>query len=164
MRPEALHLAGEGVVAAERRREDHRGLILERLGQAPTVGDATLAGGLAVLPDQGNPGIAQSFESRGDRQLIGDLGAEDRLVGDSEVPGEVERAALSRQLDAAAPVHHRLEPGRAVAILDQAGDALGDDLVLIALAQEVDERLTGEDAADAARRRIPDTCAREVRG
>ncbi len=66
----ARELVGEAVAAGEGAGKDHAGLVAQRLGQQPAVGQVRARGGLAIGLHQGDAGLAQRVQAGGDADWV----------------------------------------------------------------------------------------------
>ena len=147
----ALRLVGEAVEAGEGAREDDARLVAQRLRQHPALGQVLAGGGLLPGLDERDPGLAQGVETRGHRELRRRVERLDELVGHAVLGAEVERAGAAGELDDVLRVVDRLEVPAAVRGLDELGDAPAGHPLAVALRDEVDELLAGQDARGVLR-------------
>ena len=145
-----LDVLGEAVVAGEGAREDHAGVVAERVGQSPTIGQLGSEGGGLVAHHQRDAGIAEGVESGTDRQPGRVV---ERLVAggvDRELLDDVERSVTSGELDHLGGVVDRLEARSARLALDQPGDVHVGHACPRCIGERVDELLSVEDSGDVS--------------
>ena len=148
--PERLDVRGEVAVAGVRRREDHAGVVLHRVGEAPLVGQLGAARGVLVVLDERDAGVAQRVDAGGDRELrLAPEGGEPVGV-DAELLGHVERTGAAGQLDHVGGVVDRLERAAAVLGLDEARDVALGDLAARPRRDHVDELLAVQQPCEVA--------------
>ena len=138
----AAHLVGELLEPGEGAGEDDTGLVAQRVGQAPTLGQlGTQVGGLVALHER-DAGVAQCVEPGGDRQLCGASQRRQAVSLHPELGGEVERAGAAGQLDHVGDAVDRFEAGTPRLALGEPHDVLVEDLVAQPGGNDVDQLLT----------------------
>ena len=143
-----LDVLGEAVVAGEGAREDHPGVVTERVGQSPAIGQLGSERGGLVAHHQRDPGVAQRIEAGADRQTGRVV---ERLVAggvDRELLDDVERRVAAGELDDLGGIVDGLEARTAGLALDQPGDVHVGHARPRRVGQRVDELLSGENSGD----------------
>ncbi len=115
-------LADERVVAGEGGGEDDAGLVGERFGKGPAIGQPAPLGRLAVAAHQRDSRVAQREEGGRHGELRGHVEGFDALLVDAELLDEIEAARQSGQLDDLGGVGDGVEARAAVAAFHQADD------------------------------------------
>ena len=120
----ARHVLGEGVEAGEGGSEDDPGVVAQRVGKGPAVGQRRPAGRRLVAHHERDARVAQGLEARPDREPGHDVEGGDPLGGDAELLLQVEGPRPAGQLDDVGDVVDGLEARLAHLALDQAHDVL----------------------------------------
>ena len=139
-------LLSEAIAAREGAGKDHAGLVAQRFGQHPAVGQELASGGLAPGLHQRNARLAQRVQPGGKAVLGRNVQRLHQLGRHAVLLGQVELAGAAGQLEHLSRVGDDLEAARAVLRLDQAGDALVQDALAVALGDQIDELLAAQDA------------------
>ena len=95
----AAELLGEAVAAGEGAGEDHAGLVAQRVGQHPAVGQEFAGAGLAPGLHQRDARLAQRVQAGGEAVLGGDVQRLDQLRRHAVLLGQVELAGAAGQLE-----------------------------------------------------------------
>ena len=143
-----LQLLGEAVAARERAREHDSGVVAQRVGQAPAVGQLRAERRRLVAHHQRQAGVAHRIEPGAERQPRRHV---ERLVArrlDGELLHDVEGRVAAGELDDLRRVVDRLEGRAADVALDEARDAHVDHAAAHLGRHRADELLAREDAAD----------------
>jgi len=136
------HLVGQLLQAGEGGGEDDTGLVAQRIGQAPTLGELGAdVRGLVALHER-HARVAQGVEPGADGQLRGAAQCADAIRFHTELGCQVERPGAAGQLDHVGDVVDGFEAGTARVALDEAHDVLVDDLVAQSCRDHIDELLT----------------------
>ncbi len=141
-----LELIGEAVAAGEGAGKNHAGVVAQGFGQHPAFGQILAGAGALVGLHQRDARLAQGVDSRGHRQLGGDVEGLDQIVRHAVFLCKIERSGTAGQLDDLGRVADRFEAAAAVLSLDQSGDPLVDDQVAEAFRDQIDELLAAQDA------------------
>ena len=140
-------LLGHAVQAGEGRGKDHAGLVGQRFGQHPAVGqEGALAGG-PVAHDQRDASVAQRLDPGGDGQLGRDVERFDARLGHAVLGYQVKVAAPPGELDRVGGIVDHLKDC-ARGMLDQAVDALPGHVGALPVGDQLDELLATQQPLD----------------
>ncbi len=145
---EAGEVGREGVVTGKRGAEDDAGVVAQRFGQHPAVGEQAAFGGGPVVHDQRDSRVAQSVEAGADREPRDGIQRGHALERHAELVGEVETPGPAGELDHVARAGDGLEARLAVRFLGEARDVLVEDRAPEARRDQIDEALAVENSSD----------------
>ncbi len=143
--PEALDDAHEEVEAWPSGTEDDAGIVPHVIGKPPSQRELGPGARGPEAAHQGDPGVPEGVDPRGDGQLGGPVQGPQPVLGEPVLGNQVELAGTAGELDHVFGIGDGLEPGRALGALHEAGDAPVQDRVAQLLRHRRDEHVPTHD-------------------